>query len=173
MTPQKSPVTWLLTAALALCAADAAHGAGPPAWLPRYDVNLDLDVAGNIAKVHFHAVWTNRTNRPARELVFNAHSRYIVPDADVGLMAKTLEILRMNPGEVLGVKEPAFELHRPRRAALRSTCRSTTKATPAPLSSFLCRDPSPLVSRSASTSISRCTCRRSRAVGAAGRASPP
>src|SRR5207302_1011488 len=42
----------------------------------------------------------------------NAHSRYVVPEADIGLMAKTLEILRVSAGEVLGESDPAFDLRR-------------------------------------------------------------
>ena len=48
------------------------------------------------------ATWTNPHPTPADKLVFNAHSHYIVPGTEVGLMAKTLEILRINPGERAG-----------------------------------------------------------------------
>src|SRR5262249_47068065 len=58
--------------------------AGAPSWLPRYDVTIALDVAGRRACVQMLATWTNRHQTPATELVFNAHSRYVVPDADVG-----------------------------------------------------------------------------------------
>jgi hypothetical protein len=102
-----------LLALLALCLAPGAdaRAGGVPSWLPRYDVQMELDPAAAKARVHLRATWINHSQRTARELVFNAHSRYIVPDKDIGLMAKTLEILRMNPGEVLGEKQPAFDLH--------------------------------------------------------------
>jgi hypothetical protein len=96
---------------LLLLGAAAGRAADLPPWLPRYDVHMDLDLAGHQARVRMRATWTNRHRRPAKELVFNAHSRYVVPDKDIGLMAKTLEILRMQPGETLGEKKPAFDLH--------------------------------------------------------------
>jgi hypothetical protein len=102
-----------LIAALALCAAASAqhaHAGGVPSWLPKYDVQMELTPATCLAQVCLRATWTNHSQRPARELVFNAHSRYIVPDKDIGLMAKTLEILRANPSEWLGVNDPAFDL---------------------------------------------------------------
>src|SRR5262249_13070433 len=90
----------------------AAGPAGPPAWLPRYDVCIDLDVAGHRAGVRMRATWTNPHPAPTRQLVFNAHSRYVVPGDQVGFMAKTLEILRLGPSEALGAREPACEIHK-------------------------------------------------------------
>lgn len=95
-----------------LLAGSAAHAEGPPAWLPRYDLDIDLDTTNKRAQVVLRATWINHYVRPVRELVFNAHSRYIVPEKDVGLTAKMLEILRMQPGEVLGEKEPACDIQR-------------------------------------------------------------
>ncbi len=95
-----------------LCAAGAAPAAALPAWLPRYDVAMDVDVAGHKVAVQMRATWTNPYPTPADKLVFNAHSHYVVPDSQVGLMAKTLEILRVNPGEELGEKEPACEVRK-------------------------------------------------------------
>jgi hypothetical protein len=83
-----------------------------PAWLPRYDVDFDLDLARQQLTGHIRATWFNHYERPVRELVFNAHSRYVVPDAEIGFDAKMLEILRMNPGECLGVHEPVFYVDR-------------------------------------------------------------
>ncbi len=99
-------------ALLALLGAAAAAPAAVPAWLPRYDVVMDVDVAGHKVAVQMRATWTNPCPTPTDKLVFNAHSHYVVPDSQVGLMAKTLEILRVNPGEELGEKEPACEVHK-------------------------------------------------------------
>src|SRR5437879_991582 len=89
------PERWgCVLAVLALLAGGPARAGGLPAWLPRYDVQIDLDVAGHQAKVHMKATWTNPTQTPTQHLVFNAHSRYVVPDDQIGLTAKTLEILR-------------------------------------------------------------------------------
>jgi hypothetical protein len=97
---------------LALPVSQRLRAAEMPAWLPRYEVDMDMDVAGHSVHVTMRATWTNPYTEPARELVFNAHSRYIVPDDQVGLTAKTLEILRMAPGESMGETEPALDIHR-------------------------------------------------------------
>jgi hypothetical protein len=83
-----------------------------PAWLPRYEVNLDLDVAGHCARGVLRATWINPHPLPTQQLVFNAHSRYVVPKGDVALTAKTLELLRLSPGTSLGVKDPLIEIQR-------------------------------------------------------------
>jgi hypothetical protein len=84
----------------------------PPDWLPHYDLDICLDVAGHQAKVHQRVTWTNRSTVPVSEIVFNAHSHYVVPKKDVPLLAKTLEILRMNPDEGIYTQKPPFDLHR-------------------------------------------------------------
>jgi hypothetical protein len=112
MSAVRRIATWLLAlVALGLATDSVARGAGLPPWLPRYDVRMDLDPHAGLAKVWMRATWINHSRRPTGELVFNAHSRYVVPDKDIGLTAKTLEILRVNPGEVLGDEKPAFDLH--------------------------------------------------------------
>lgn len=93
-----------------LTAADRVRAGSPPAWLPRYDVTIELDTDNHQAHVVQRATWTNHVSRPVKELVFNAHSRYVVPDGEVGFMAKMLEILRVQPGEALGEKEPACDI---------------------------------------------------------------
>src|SRR5579864_4400180 len=84
---------------LALPGAATLRAAEMPAWLPSYDVDMDMDLAGHTVHAVLRATWTNPHTEAARELVFNAHSRYVVPDDQVGLTAKTLEIFRMSPGE--------------------------------------------------------------------------
>jgi hypothetical protein len=97
---------------LLAASASAAPPAGPPPWLPRYDLTLDLDLEQHLVRAHLLATWTNPHSRPTRQLVFNVHSHYFVPDKDVGLMAKTLEILRVNPSEALILKKPACEVQK-------------------------------------------------------------
>ena len=105
-------------ALLVLLSATASVSAAPPeagpwpAWLPRYDVSMDLDLANHRAHVRMRATWTNPQSVPTRELIFNAHSRYVVPSADIGLTAKTLELLRLEPSAALGVKDPSCDIHR-------------------------------------------------------------
>ena len=63
-----------------------------------------------MVEVHQKATWTNRSDSPVSKIVFVTHSNYIVPDSDIALMAKTLELLRLNPGDSLGAKTPCLEI---------------------------------------------------------------
>ena len=85
--------------------------APPPDWLPHYDLDIRLDLKGHVAQVKQRVTWTNRSTLPVHEIVFNAHSHYVVPKKDVGLLAKTLEILRTNPDEGIYTGEIPFDLH--------------------------------------------------------------
>jgi Peptidase family M1 domain len=85
------------------------HAALPPG-LPSYDVAIDLDIHGHKAEVAQRCTWTNLGRLPTQQLVFNVHSRYVVPDKDVGLIAKTLEILRLSPGDAMGDSEPPCKI---------------------------------------------------------------
>lgn len=84
--------------------APGATAKGPlaiPKWLPRYDLDIQLNIKGHSANVRQRVTWINRHPQPTDKLVFNVHSRYEVPKADVGLMAKTLELLRVNPSNAM------------------------------------------------------------------------
>src|SRR4029077_3128143 len=72
-----------------------------PPWAPRYDLDIQFDLEQHKALVRERVTWINYHKLPARELVFNAHSHYKLPDKDVGFLAKMLEILRLNPSEAL------------------------------------------------------------------------
>src|SRR5262245_5984415 len=82
--------------------------------LPRYDLSIDLDTDHlHLAHVRQLVTWTNCAHHPAKELVFNAHSHYQIPAADVGLLAKTLEILRMSPTDSMDTEAaPALQIQR-------------------------------------------------------------
>jgi len=82
-----------------------------PAHLPRYRLEVDLDVQQGKAKVVQTATWINPTNTPTDRLVFNAHSHYVVPAGEVAFMAKMLEILRVQPSDALGYALPPLEMH--------------------------------------------------------------
>src|SRR5262249_424394 len=84
----------------------------PPPWLPRYDVDMTLDLKGHQVFVHQRVTWTNRHQRPAEELVFNGHSHYTVPEDDIGLIAKTLEIMRMMPSDALSGNIPPLDIRK-------------------------------------------------------------
>src|SRR5262249_25627624 len=81
---------------------------GPPAWLPRYDVEMKVDVTGHVVFGRQRVTWTNTSKRPASEIVFNAHSHFKVKD--VGFSAKMLEILRMTPSEAIYTGELPLQI---------------------------------------------------------------
>src|SRR5262249_53276047 len=57
--------------------------------------------------------WINRHQRPATELVFNAHAHYKIPDKDIGLLAKMVELLRIAPTEAMTSEGAALEVKQP------------------------------------------------------------
>ncbi|PHX63692.1 MAG: hypothetical protein CK551_04710, partial [Planctomycetaceae bacterium] len=81
-----------------------------PEGLPVYQIQMNLDTSKHTVEVHQKATWTNRSDSPVSKIVFVTHSNYIVPDSDIALMAKTLELLRLNPGDSLGAKTPCLEI---------------------------------------------------------------
>ncbi len=120
-TPYTRWVCVFLGLALFAQAAPAAPGpqsAAPlpvielPDYLPQYKVEIDLDVAHHVAHVRQVATWINPQATPTQQLIFNAHSHFVVPDGEIGFMAKTLEILRVQASEALGYTEPPLEVHR-------------------------------------------------------------
>src|SRR6266851_4293442 len=82
-------------------AAEADRKLSMPAWLPRYDLDMQVDVDGHKVHVKERVTWTNRHKKPASEIVFNVHSNYAIPKDDIGLAAKTIELLRVNPSAAL------------------------------------------------------------------------
>jgi hypothetical protein len=88
-----------------------AAGEGIPPWLPRYDLIMNVEPAAGRVECRLSATWTNMQARPTQQLVFNAHSRYVLPGKSFPLVAKTLELLRTTPSEALGSNEAAFQLH--------------------------------------------------------------
>ena len=71
---------------------------------------MDLDLSGHTAHVVQCSTWTNLGCTATQHLVFNAHSHYVVPAKDLPLTAKTLEILRVDPSDGLGYREPPCEI---------------------------------------------------------------
>jgi len=76
MMLRRLPWTVALVALLAAAPAGrAAPAADVPDWLPRYDLDFDLDLEHHQLVGRLRATWFNHSRRPAHELVFNAHSR--------------------------------------------------------------------------------------------------
>jgi hypothetical protein len=82
----------------------------PSPTLPRYDVSVVLDVPRHVVHVREIVTWTNTSRVPVKEIVFNAHAHYSIPDEDIGFLAKTAELLRMSPKESMSFDGPALEV---------------------------------------------------------------
>ncbi len=102
----------LLLACCALALGTTRAAADVPAWLPRYDLTIDLRVEEHVAHVRQRVTWINRHARPSDQLVFNNHAAYTIPKGDVGLVAKTLEILRTSASEGIDFGGPPCQIER-------------------------------------------------------------
>ncbi|MFO0965747.1 MAG: M1 family metallopeptidase, partial [Gemmataceae bacterium] len=100
---------WAFILCVAFAGSASAHAQSPPAWLPRYDLDLRVDPAARAITASMLVTWTN-TGPATRTIVFNAHARYAIPDADIGLLAKTVEVLRLAPSESLSFDPPALDV---------------------------------------------------------------
>jgi hypothetical protein len=65
--------------------------------LPKYDVTIKLDTPNHRAEFTETVTWTNTSSKPTSEIVFNFYPQYRIPEGDYLLLAKTLELLRLNP----------------------------------------------------------------------------
>jgi hypothetical protein len=92
-----------LVASAWLGAAVGAHALEPPADLPRYDLNVRIDPQNKIVRMHERVTWTNRSKAPVREIVFNVYPHYQLPEKDLAVVAKTIELLRESPSVALDV----------------------------------------------------------------------
>jgi hypothetical protein len=73
-------------------------------------------VADHKAHVTQHAVWTNRSDKPVEQLIFNVHSRFVPPkDRETIIQfAKLLELFRLRLREAF-YQATAFNLHKVER----------------------------------------------------------
>ncbi len=93
------PVRILVTALVGIGLASVSRAAEIPKDLPQYDLKIKLDTGARLATVHQKTTWTNRSDRPTKQLQFNFYPHYKIPDGDYFLLAKTLELLRQNPDD--------------------------------------------------------------------------
>jgi hypothetical protein len=100
----------ILVASAVLLMPQPARAAAPVP--PAYEMDMEVDVSGHQVTVHEKVVWTNTHARPTSRLEFNVHSHFSLPEKDVGFMAKMLEILRMDPAEVIEVAEAPCQVSR-------------------------------------------------------------
>lgn len=73
--------------------------AAVPETLPKYDLQLNLDCVLHRAEFKMAVTWINHSTKPTNEIHFNFYPLYRIPDGDHLHLAKTLELLRLNPSE--------------------------------------------------------------------------
>src|ERR1700687_4415022 len=95
-------ILWLsLGLSFLVCSPGLAGSKGIAPDLPKYDLDIQLDLDQHQAVVRQRVVWTNRHSVPTNEVVFNVHSHFKLPDKDIPYTAKMLEILRIAPSAAL------------------------------------------------------------------------
>jgi hypothetical protein len=77
-----------------------------PPWLPRYDLDVQIETERQLVTVKERVTWTNAHQTPTNKIVFNAHSSFTVPDGDAAFLAKSLEIIRLSPKDGLDFNGP-------------------------------------------------------------------
>src|SRR4051812_49153590 len=98
---------WLV-ALPALLAMVSSSRAQPAVTLPRYNLDIVLDVAAHHVQVRDIVTWTNTSKAPVKQIVFNARACYQTPDKDIGFLAKMAELLRMSPRESMNLDGPVM-----------------------------------------------------------------
>ncbi|MCE9532942.1 MAG: BamA/TamA family outer membrane protein [Planctomycetes bacterium] len=103
----RSVIAAIVLASFTICL-PAARSADAPTWLPKYDVAINLDVAGHMVRVSQNVTWINRHQRAAKDVVFNVHSAYAPPTTGIDylFLSKMLEIMRIPPGEAIYAGTP-------------------------------------------------------------------
>lgn len=82
---------------------------GYPAHLPEFVLAMRIDPQEKRVTVTEELTWTHPGGPPVENLVIQAHAAFVLPESEQGAMAKTLEMLRLDPRDALGVKRPALE----------------------------------------------------------------
>ncbi len=103
----------ILSAPLILCLlVSPVRADAIPDWLPFYDLDIELDHDQHIVHTRQRVTWTNMTDRPTQELVFNVYPYYKIPSTgDLIVYAKTLELLRSSPSESLDKEGRHLTIH--------------------------------------------------------------
>lgn len=127
---QKTPQT--LGKPKAIAPEQAHNSTSPTASLPKFDLDIHINPASGSVKVREKVAWIHPGGAPVNQLIFNAHANFVLPEKQVGAMAKTLEILRMNPADALGVKSSALSLHSLRLMDIQKAPQEANKFTDLP-----------------------------------------
>ena len=80
-----------------------------PPHLPVFDVRARIDPGKRLVEVSETIVWTHPGGPAVERVVIQAHAAFVLPPSEEGGMAKTLEMLRLDPRDALGVKRPALQ----------------------------------------------------------------
>ncbi len=91
----------VLVLLLAASLGPAAPPVAVPPGLPKYDLRLTLDTDAHRVELKQRTTWTNTTDRPTSELVFNFYPHFRVQSEDRLLLAKTLELFRLSPSDAI------------------------------------------------------------------------
>src|SRR5262245_35442469 len=109
--PQRPTLrVWLLCLLVLAFGAKVAGAQDVPKDLPRYDLDVRIDVENHFVHVWQRVTWTNRHKREAKELVFSVYPHFKLPGKDVGTTAKMLEILRMTPSDAIDFEGRACDI---------------------------------------------------------------
>ena len=77
--------------------------------MPVFDVRARIDPGKRLVEVSENIIWTHPGGPAVERVVIQAHAAFVLPPSEEGGMAKTLEMLRLDPRDALGVKRPALE----------------------------------------------------------------
>lgn len=127
----RTTLTRWLAALLAFGICGSLRAQEAPAGLPKYELDIILDTANREAKVRQVVTWTNQSSRSVKEIVFNAHAHYSIPDADIGRLAKTVELLRVAPKEALNFDGPPLAVESVQYHGLTNSVQATSTANKA------------------------------------------
>ena len=79
-----------------------------PDYLPVFGLSIRIDPQERQVTVTEDLTWTHPGGPPVDKVVVQAHAAFMLPASEEGAMAKTLEMLRLDPRDSLGVKRPAL-----------------------------------------------------------------
>ncbi|MCZ2342677.1 MAG: hypothetical protein LC104_12940 [Bacteroidales bacterium] len=88
---------FVLTLIMGVPSLAVAASVSAPPDLPRYDLKIHVDTERHSVDFRMTVTWTNRHTRPTNKIVINFYPHYEIPANKRLLLAKTLEMLRLNP----------------------------------------------------------------------------
>jgi hypothetical protein len=102
----------IAAAVVGLAAAASAQPMDVPADLPRYDMEVRLDIAARKATVRQKVTFTNTFARPAEDLAFHVYPRYRVPPEQYHGFSKLAQFLLIDPTELIDKQGRRATIHK-------------------------------------------------------------